>query len=278
MIEITSGIYRTGTEGQPPLVLLHSSQSNSSQWRSLLAALAPAFDCVAVDLLGYGKAPAVSVADPAQFRFADELPRIIDAIETLNWQQPITLIGHSYGGALALKIAVERHFELRSLVLFEPVAFHLLDLDEPARKEIETISKQMIGADAAVATTAFVDYWNQPGYFAALPAKIQHLMTAQADKVQCDFAALMGERYDLRDCASIQQPTLLLQGQFTQNSARTVAHKLEVCLPAVMSRTLACGHMGPITHAAAVNAEILEFLAALYELDELCETVTAGKD
>lgn len=274
MIEVQPGLYRTGTAGQSPVVLLHSSQSNGGQWRALLNALAPHFDFLVVDLLGYGKAPAVTTADPQRFRFRDELPRIMDAIQTLNWQQPVTLIGHSYGGALALKLAVEKPIDVRSLVVFEPVAFHLLEANEAARLEIESISGQMMNKDATAATAAFVDYWNQPGYFAALPDKIQKAMTLQASKVQCDFAALMGEEYDLRDCASIQQPTLLLQGQYTQNSARTVAHKLEVALPAVISRTLPCGHMGPITHAEAVNVEILEFLAAIYGLEAQPPTAT----
>lgn len=278
MTEIAPGIFRSGSPDQPPLLLLHSSQSNSGQWRLLLQTLEPYFDLVAVDLLGYGKAPAVTPSDPQQFRFSDEIPRILSAVDSLSWQQPLTLVGHSYGGALALKFAVEQTFDLRSLVLFEPVAFHLLASTEAARQEIESISAQMIDADAQQATAAFVDYWNQPNYFAALPTKIQQVMTQQARKVQCDFAALMGESYTLRDCAVVTQPTLLLQGQFTQASARAVAHKLEVTLPAVVSQTLACGHMGPITHAVQVNSAIVEFLAAVYANRALSEVAETAKD
>ena len=39
---------------------------------------------------------------------------------------PVHLVGHSYGGAVALKLAASRPDAVRSLTVIEPVAFHLL--------------------------------------------------------------------------------------------------------------------------------------------------------
>ena len=259
MTEMT-GVYRSGVAGATPVLLLHSSQSNSGQWRQLIAQLQPHYDVLALDLLGYGSAPAAAIERPESFRFADELPRILAAIEQANWQQPVHLIGHSYGGALALKIALEQPFPVASLTVFEPVAFHILDAEDSGRQQVEHIAGQMDQLAPAEATAKFVDYWNDEGFFAGLPARVQQLMIAQTNKVILDFAALMGEPHKATDYAQVQVPVLLLQGQYTQLSAQQVAARLLQVLPQVRTETVASGHMGPLTHADLVNPLILAFL------------------
>lgn len=257
---ILPGVFRFGTPAQPPLLLLHSSQSTSGQWRALIQQIQAEFDILAVDLLGYGKAPDANSIEPEAFRFADELPRILEAIDLVEWEQPITLVGHSYGGALALKIALEKRVAVQSLVVFEPVAFHVLTANEPARLEIDKIAAQMDQFDQRAATAAFVDYWNVPGFFDSLPERMQAVMLQQASKVTRDFAALMGEPYKLADYRLVDVPVLLLQGKYTQASARQVAQHLLHIIPNIQSKVLECGHMGPVTHPELVNAEIVRFV------------------
>jgi Predicted hydrolases or acyltransferases (alpha/beta hydrolase superfamily) len=260
------GVHRFGVLGKPPLLLLHSSQSNSGQWRGLIQQLESQFDILAIDLLGYGKAPAAEDIEPEAFRFSDELPRVLEAMAAAQWQQPVTIVGHSYGGALALKIALEKPVAVQQLVVFEPVAFHVLEANEPARMEIEKIAAQMYQHDSEAATRAFVDYWNQPGYFDALPERIRAGMTMQAAKVTKDFAALMGEPHKLQDYRHVDMPVLVLQGKHTQESARCVAHHLLQVMPNATEITLECGHMGPVTHAQLVNPEIVAFVTQAHEV------------
>lgn len=254
------GVYRSGVAGATPVLLLHSSQSNSGQWRQLIAQLQPNYEVLAVDLLGYGNAPAATVEPPESFRFADELPRILAAVEQSNWQQPVHVIGHSYGGALAFKIALEQPFPVASLTVFEPVAFHILDAQDRGRQQVERIAGQMDQLTRADATAKFVDYWNHDGFFASLPARVQQVMISQTEKVILDFAALMGEPHKATDYAQVQLPVLLLQGKYTQLSAQQVAARLLQVLPQVQTETVACGHMGPLTHAELVNPLILAFV------------------
>jgi pimeloyl-ACP methyl ester carboxylesterase len=255
-----AGVYRSGVAGATPVLLLHSSQSNSAQWRQLIAELQANFAVLAIDLLGYGNAPAAAVESPESFRFADELPRIIAALEQAQWQQPVHLVGHSYGAALALKIALEQPFAVASLAVFEPVAFHILDADDSGRQQIESMAGQMDQLPPAEATARFVDYWNSEGFFAQLPSRVQQLMISQTAKVICDFAALMGEPHKATDYAQVHVPVLILQGKYTQRSAQQVAARLLQVLPQVDTETLECGHMGPLTHAELVNPLLLQFL------------------
>lgn len=257
---LPAGVHVSGSADKPAIVLLHSSQSNTGQWRALIQLLRDDFYLIGIDLLGYGKAPAAQVSASEAFRFTDEVPRIVTAVEQLCPNQPVTLVGHSYGAAVALKLALEQLLPVRAMALFEPVAFHVLDAIDPARQEVEAIAAQMDQDDKHAATQAFVDYWNAPGYFDALPAKVQQLMISQADKVAMDFAALMGEPHKLVDYRRVEVPVLLLTGSQTRASAKRVAEQLQQVLPQVDVRQLACGHMGPLTHAGLVNPLIVEFL------------------
>src|SRR5690606_25182838 len=139
-------------------------------------------------------------------------------------------------------IAADKLLNVRALALYEPVAFHILDEGSEARREIMAVAEQMNPENAMDATRCFVDYWNQAGYFAALPAKIQQLMAGQADKVRHDFSALLNEPKRLSDYQTTAAPTMLLSGQYSRLSAQTVAQLLAQTLPNSQLQTVAAGH------------------------------------
>src|SRR4030095_1029185 len=110
-------------EGQGEVVILvHSSVSGNRQWRGLIAALRDRYRILAVTLFGYGKTPpwpshkAQTLADQARLVLAagDPLP------------VPVHVVGHSFGGSVALKAASLLGPSLGTLVLFEPNPFYLL--------------------------------------------------------------------------------------------------------------------------------------------------------
>src|SRR5262245_14829614 len=105
--------------------------SSSSQWRELVQALSPSYRVIAIDLLGYGDSPRRRRA--SGYEFADELRHVEAALAgVLAPGERFHLVGHSYGGAVALQLAL-RTQRLLSLTLFEPVAFHLLNPEHRAR-------------------------------------------------------------------------------------------------------------------------------------------------
>lgn len=260
MNEVTPGCYFMPAKAPDAdtVVLLHSSQSASSQWRQLIQQLQGKLNVLAVDLLGYGHAPQPDAA--AHFRLAAEVPRVQDALQEAGITGSVMVVGHSYGGALALKLAAEKLLDVSKLALYEPVSFHILPEDSPGMQEIRAVSDAMHGKDAVVCTRTFVDYWNQAGYFDALPAKIQGLMVNQAAKVALDFDALLSEPLTTQDYAALECPVLLMTGEFTRRSAQAVVRSLETVLSNATVKQVAAGHMGPLTHPAEVNPLIIDFI------------------
>ena len=232
------------------IVCLHSSQSHGGQWRALKRMLGPRQDVLAPDLIGYGKGPKLS--EPAtEFRLGHELEAL--ARQDFTRYEQVALVGHSYGAALALKWAREFPRQVAGLVLYEPVAFHVLPPTSEGRLEVEKVAAKMTELSVAEAAAAFVDYWNEPGYFARLPGSVQDLMIRQQPKVAADFNALLHEPVRALDYQDIACPVLLMHGERSPASSRAVADELAENLPHVERASVAAGHMAPLNEPGKVN-------------------------
>jgi len=148
-----------------PVVLLHCSGSSGAQWRPLAAALGKRYQVFAPDLIGYGASrPWVG----GEFSLAREAAAVRSLIGHLD--ETVHLVGHSYGGAVALNIARTRPELLRSLTLVEPSAFHLLRggdaTDLAALREITAVPfdarAALAAGDDCGGFGRFVDYWSGP--------------------------------------------------------------------------------------------------------------------
>ena len=119
-----------------PVIALHCSGADGRQWRKLADTVSSQRNLIAVEC--YGCESTGHWPGDHAFTLADEAHRVIDLIDRLGTQAH--LVGHSYGGGVALRVAVERPHAIASLALYEPSAFHLLTQLGPsgfaAREEV----------------------------------------------------------------------------------------------------------------------------------------------
>ena len=94
-----------------PVVLLHCSGSSGAQWRSLAAQLDARHQVLMPDLIGYGAS--ASWGGSGTFCLAEETAPVRSILGRLN--EPVHLVGHSYGGAVALHLARVRPAFVKSL-------------------------------------------------------------------------------------------------------------------------------------------------------------------
>jgi pimeloyl-ACP methyl ester carboxylesterase len=103
-------------------MLVHSSVSGARQWRGLIDDLKSHFQVRAVNLFGYGKTPPW----PAESRQSlTDHARLVEAALPAGADK-ICLVGHSFGGAVAMKVAARLSGRVAKLVLLEPIPFQLL--------------------------------------------------------------------------------------------------------------------------------------------------------
>lgn len=241
-----------------PVVLVHSGGFSARQWRKLGEALASTHRVLAPDLLGYGASSPWPRGAPFQLR--QDLAALEALLDTLA--APAHLVGHSYGGLLALKLALSHPARVRSLALYEPVAFGILDepADAEARASLLLVQDGYRLADDGaddVWLGKFVDWWNGPGAWNLLAEAARASFRAVGWKVFQEVLSIGADRTDRATFANIAAPTLLLSGERTPFTERRVVEKLAATLPHAKLEVFAgMGHMGPITHAAIVNGAI----------------------
>jgi pimeloyl-ACP methyl ester carboxylesterase len=246
------------------LVCLHSSASTGRQWRALAERLAGRFRVIAPDLHGCGKSAAWPAGRPMSL--ADEVDLLEPVFHAAG--ERFHLLGHSYGGAVALKAALEHPGRFISLVLYEPSLFSVLVADAPqseAAREIVALrdetTRLVEAGDLSAAAHRFLDYWIEPGAWAALPQARRDSLAASMPSVMPQWQAAFGEPAPLRAAASIAAPTLILTGTASKASSRAVVRLVASVIPNARTQALAdVGHMAPVTHPDLVNPAIEEFL------------------
>jgi pimeloyl-ACP methyl ester carboxylesterase len=253
----------TGT----PLILLHSSMSDRTQWRKLGEQLLSHYRVIAIDLYGYGKSEYPPA--PECFTLAEEAQRVATIIRQRLGDRRFHLIGHSYGGATALRLTHEQPSSVLSLGLYEPVAFHLLEDDDPAHRIIrqvaERVAECLAAGNTAAATAHFIDFWSGPGTYQGLPAERQQMLDRYIAKVSLDFQALLREPLRAADYRNLTAPVCLLRSRESPLPTRRIAEILEQTLPRLESHWVGGGHMAPISNAEEVNPHWIDFLDRIRE-------------
>ncbi|PTL75516.1 alpha/beta fold hydrolase [Vitiosangium sp. GDMCC 1.1324] len=249
-----------------PVLALHSGGMSSRQWRKLGERLASAYRVFAPDFLGSGDNPLWP--DDKPFDFSQDVEAIAALLESLP--RSAHLVGHSYGGLIALTLARKYPDRVRSVAVFDPVAFGVLhrasdaeglaDLARASENRPEFQDEARGGGDAWM--QAFVDYWNGEGSWRAMPAPSRESFLRVGRKVFQEVRSLMLDRTAAEDYAQVTGPALLLYGEKSPAAARRVVTVLARALPsATLVEVPGAGHMGPITHPGLVNERIAEHLA-----------------
>jgi pimeloyl-ACP methyl ester carboxylesterase len=250
--------------GRPRALLVHSGGLSSRQWRRLADALTPAYDVLAPELIGYPKS-GVPWERGVPFHFRDDVARLA---ELLGPGEPAHLIGHSYGGFLALQLALARPELVRSLALYEPVAFGVLDSGGPedaaAWAELSRLPAYDGARDPDEAwLSAFVGWWQGAGAWEGLAEPARAAFRSVAWKLSEEVRTLGADRTTSARYGTIAQPALLMGGSKTPQAEQRTLARLAACLPhATLTMFPELGHMGPITHAAIVDAAIVQFVLA----------------
>lgn len=239
-----------------PVVLVHSGGFTSRQWRRLREALAATHRVIAPDLLGYGATGPWPRGAP--FHFHMDVRALGALLDDLG--EPAHLVGHSYGGLLALHGALAR--PVRSLALYEPVAFSVLDpvADAEERRALAALPLLYEGDERGADDrwlAGFVEWWNGPGAWAAMSREAQEGFRAVGEKLFAEVVTLTSDDTPLSRYGTLGAPALLLGGARTPAVERRVLERLAAALPRARLQLIeGAGHMGPITHAAQVNEAI----------------------
>lgn len=257
----------------PALICIHAGYGSSGQWRSLMECLASQFRVIACDMSSSGKSPPIPSA--VQYSLDEELAFLTPVFEAAG--ASFHLLGHSFGGAVALKAALRFRGRVLSLTLFEPTLFALLVStapDSPATRELlehtHRTSRLADLGDYKAAAELFLDYWFQPGAWVATREEVRAEIRARMYLLPQRWDALLRDPVVLSDVASIAVPALCLTAEQSNVPSRTLSRLLIATLPRVQTFDIeGAGHMAPLSHPDRVNPLIKAFLEQAARIEEV---------
>lgn len=140
-----------------PLALIHCALGRAASWRPFLNALGGPVSPLLIELPGHGLAEdydeSRDFTDQAVELALDEMP-----------SHAVPLIGHSFGAAVALRIAVERPYRVSSLTLVEPVFFAAAKgraVHDKMMRDLAPFISKIEAGSTATASRAFHDLWGE---------------------------------------------------------------------------------------------------------------------
>jgi len=249
----------------PPVVLLHCGGHSGRQWDRIVAVLADRYRLIVPDFYGFGETSCWRDGDSLSH---DDQALLVAEVMRRTVGGGADVVGHSYGGACAIRLYRYRPDYVGSLVLIEPAALNLLGEDgsRDLHEESFRIARSFIQARDSGrdedAWREFIDHYNSPGVWNSLSGRARNRLLAQtagtADALRSNF----GNATTLADCRQLGVPTTVVSGETTAPYNRRVTEILHKEIPGAERIEIAgAGHMSPLTHPEAVAGLIAAHLS-----------------
>ena len=252
---------RTGTG--PPLVLVHGTTADHTRWAPVLPALEQHFTVYAVDRRGRGGS-----GDAEPYAIEREFEDIVAVVNSI--EEPVFLLGHSYGALCSLE-AARRTTHLRKLVLYEPPIPTGIEIYPTA--VVTRIQALLDAGDREGAVTTFLqDVARVPPHEMEIlrsapswPARVAAAHTILREMRESNEYAFEPARF-----SAVTIPTLLLLGGDSPTFLKAAIEEVHAALPDSQVVVMpGQQHTAMNTAPELFTREVLQFLAEASQIGRL---------
>lgn len=246
----------------PALVLVHGAWVGHDTWRALVPHLEHDFRVLVYDRRGHGQ----SARPAGQGSIRDDVSDLASLIAHLDLA-PAHVLGNSYGGMVALRLAAARPDMVESVIVHEPP---FLELNDATIADAHVVAMARLQEEAVRLMEAgrpetgiglFMEAALRPGIWAGFPEDVRQFLAANAPSFIDDINDPEPWTVDLDTLAAFSRPILLTQGEHSASFYRVILDQLHQALPCAQRQTIPnADHVPHVSHpqeyAELVNAFI----------------------
>jgi pimeloyl-ACP methyl ester carboxylesterase len=248
-----------------PVVFLHSGVGSAGEWKQVFSLWPEGYRLVAIDAYRDGTGPG-EVGRRSLDDYADQVYAVAEHVG-----DPVCLVGFSWGGATALRVAVAAPDLVDSLAVVEPEAYALLRTqDDDAYAEICGLRDRWRAHVRAgrwyEAFEEFVDFYNGPGSFARWPPPRRDAFLAD-QRTRGDLWDILfdDDLLTLDALASVTVPVQVVEGSLTSAVDHAICDIVARHVPHAQHTLIeGAGHMMPLTHPESLTRALLAGLTQVY--------------
>jgi pimeloyl-ACP methyl ester carboxylesterase len=229
---------------------VHGGGSSAALWVDAARELAMHGRAIVYDRRGSSRSERPEPYATNVHEQADDAAALIDALAA----SPAVVIGRSYGGAIAIDLALRYPDRARALVLLEG---DIPSVSETAAREVAEITERLLAGDEATAGERLMREVFGDGGWEGLPDEVKGILTANSPAL---VAELRGGYPDvtLAQLATITQPTLFVGARDSVFDYTEIAEVVARTMPAARVEWVEGGHAINPAHPV-----VLAFLAEL---------------
>lgn len=237
-----------------PILCIHGGGSAALMWADAFEPLARLGRVIAYDRRGCTRSErpepyATSVAEQAA-----DAAALLDALEA----GPALVIARSYGGAVAVELALRHPNRVRALALLEGDALGLsaagLEWTRRIAERLREVAERD-GVDAVYA--ALIDEVLGDGVWNSFPAEIRETLSDNGAALLAELAYVDEPMPDAAAFATIEQATLLVAATDSPAEGREMTEAMARVLPNARLELVGGGHL-----IDPAGPEVLAFVAA----------------
>lgn len=241
-----------------PVVFLHSGVGSAGEWKQVFSLWPEGYRLVAIEAYRDGTGP----GGAGRRSLDDYADQVYAAVEHVG--APVCMVGFSWGGATALRVAAAAPDVVSSLAVIEPEAYALLRTqDADAYDQICGLRDRWRAHVRAgqwyEAFEEFIDFYNGPGSFAAWPLQRREAFLAvQQAKGDLWDVLFDDDLLTLDALPGVTAPVHVVEGSRTSAVDHAICDVVRRHVPhAQHSLIEGAGHMIPLTHPGPLTRALL---------------------
>jgi pimeloyl-ACP methyl ester carboxylesterase len=219
-----------------PILCIHGAGSSTLLWTDAIETLARLGRVIAYDRRGCSRSERpdpyerTSVAE-----HADDAAALLDALDAA----PAVVIGRSYGGTVAMDLALRYPDRVRALVALESDAPR--ELAPRTAAWIDGIAERIAGAETP--GEVLIDGIYEDGAWGAIPDELRSILTDNGPALRAELRGEWWLDADTEKLATLRQPALLVTANDSRRELREAMEALAAAHPNARLVRVDGGHL-----------------------------------